>query len=704
MRYLLFALVAVLAVAVPSSGVDAVPVTTPQPLNSDAATDQWGDSIASLATGGSAWVAAWSDGASAGISYATSASNGDSWTEAGLVHSASLDGTSSQPEVVTDGAGTWVVVWWGTGPSGGDNDIWYSRSTDNGATWSPAATLHPYFAVDSARDTSSTLISLEHGVWLVAWSSYLTDMQGLPVSSEIWYSRSTDDAATWSSPTVLHDPPVFAWNPALSADGSGGVLVAWEEASGLSGSGADADILAATSADGGQTWVEKGIVTPEAPSETLPERRPQVVGRGQGSWFVSWEAQTNESTDIDIYSSVTTDGADSWSTPSPVNSDASSSGVNYNTGGIAVDGGLWVAVWPYGVSIDTELRVSSSNDAGLTWSPYVYLEGTGLASDTRQVFAPKIATDHAGHWTTVWSSLDTTNTVPYGHDIDLFYTNCNPSQTLGDPDADLISSCTDNCPFTANAGQENTVNPATPAGDACEDPDGDGIPDAMDNCPTVMNVNQADTDGDGPGDACDNCPTTSGAQTNTDGDAQGDVCDPDDDNDGLADAADNCRLVMNPGQQDADGDGAGDACDPSPNGCPFVPWATPPTDADCDGFTTEREEFLGTDPLGPCPANNTANNEPPPDTWPMDFNDDGRASTIDIGTYVPRLNTQAPGPPYAVRWDLDENGRINVVDVGKFVPEPWPPLLRLLPVATLLVVLYNEGAPRSRLRVEPAWR
>ena len=76
---------------------------------------------------------------------------------------------------------------------------------------------------------------------------------------------------------------------------------------------------------------------------------------------------------------------------------------------------------------------------------------------------------------------------------------------------------------------------------------------------------------------------------------------------------------------------------------------------------------MGTDPLKPCAANSTGNNEPPPDRWPMDFNDNGNANSIDIGTYVPRLNSQAPGPPYATRWDLDENGRINTVDVGKYV-------------------------------------
>ena len=40
-----------------------------------------------------------------------------------------------------------------------------------------------------------------------------------------------------------------------------------------------------------------------------------------------------------------------------------------------------------------------------------------------------------------------------------------------------------------------------------DDSDGDGIPDAVDNCPNTANPGQEDGDGDGVGDACDYCPS-----------------------------------------------------------------------------------------------------------------------------------------------------------------------------------------------------
>lgn len=52
-----------------------------------------------------------------------------------------------------------------------------------------------------------------------------------------------------------------------------------------------------------------------------------------------------------------------------------------------------------------------------------------------------------------------------------------------------------------------------------------------------------DTDGDGVADADDNCPTTANpGQEDTDGDGIGDVCDDDDDNDGVLDV-EGCESV-----------------------------------------------------------------------------------------------------------------------------------------------------------------
>jgi hypothetical protein len=97
-------------------------------------------------------------------------------------------------------------------------------------------------------------------------------------------------------------------------------------------------------------------------------------------------------------------------------------------------------------------------------------------------------------------------------------------------------------------------------------------------------------------------------------------------------------------------------------------WPTPAGDDDCDGFTTTAENFVGTDPNIACAATPIPNDEPPPDKWPVDFNNDQKANLSDVLTYSPVFNTTGPGLPYKVRFDLNGDNHINLSDVLKFSP------------------------------------
>jgi hypothetical protein len=167
------------------------------------------------------------------------------------------------------------------------------------------------------------------------------------------------------------------------------------------------------------------------------------------------------------------------------------------------------------------------------------------------------------------------------------------------------------------------VHRMTPAGDACEDPDADGVVDATDNCPNTANPDQVNQDGDPYGDACEQP---------------------------------QCVTVPN-----------------------F--WAVPPGDSDCDGFpdtvqagSYAAESFIGTDASRRCASTPAMNDEPLPDAWPMDFNDDQKVDLSDVLHYSPVFNTTQGGPPglgggsYAVRYDLNGDGKINLSDILHFPP------------------------------------
>jgi len=76
----------------------------------------------------------------------------------------------------------------------------------------------------------------------------------------------------------------------------------------------------------------------------------------------------------------------------------------------------------------------------------------------------------------------------------------------------------------------------------------------------VINEDE-DSDNDGLINKDDNCPYSANAgQEDMDSDNIGDICDEDLDGDGILNLYDNCLLINNPGQEDSDGDGIGDLC------------------------------------------------------------------------------------------------------------------------------------------------
>jgi Dockerin type I domain/Bacterial Ig domain/Thrombospondin type 3 repeat len=87
------------------------------------------------------------------------------------------------------------------------------------------------------------------------------------------------------------------------------------------------------------------------------------------------------------------------------------------------------------------------------------------------------------------------------------------------------------------------------------DADGDGTSDPADNCPLTANPGQEDGDGDGFGNACDNCTDRANAnQRDTNGDGYGNICDADLNNSGLVTAADYAILRSRLSTTDADAD------------------------------------------------------------------------------------------------------------------------------------------------------
>ena len=99
-------------------------------------------------------------------------------------------------QVTTDGLGNWVAVWPSTvnlgDTAGTDDDIFVSRSTDNGATWSAPATLNNNADTDLGYDWFPQLTTDSSGNWVAVWWSEENLGGSVETDADIFVSITND--------------------------------------------------------------------------------------------------------------------------------------------------------------------------------------------------------------------------------------------------------------------------------------------------------------------------------------------------------------------------------------------------------------------------------------------------------------------------------------------------------------------------------
>jgi len=253
-------------ILVSQSADNGVTWTPAAALNTNAPTDSGDDVRVQLTTDGEGnWVAVWrSDDDLSGtigpdydVLVSRSTDDGVTWSPpvALNTNAATDSGSDYQPQVTTDRGGIWVAAWWSNEPLGGtigtDYDILMSRSTDNGSTWTPPAPLNTNADSDSGGDHYLQVTTDGAGNWLAAWDSWDTLGGTIGTDDDILFARSTDGAASWTTPAALNTNAAtdsgHDLRPQVTTDGGGNWLVVWWSEETLGGTiGADDDIFYTT--------------------------------------------------------------------------------------------------------------------------------------------------------------------------------------------------------------------------------------------------------------------------------------------------------------------------------------------------------------------------------------------------------------------------------------------------------------------------
>ncbi|GMU35338.1 MAG: exo-alpha-sialidase [Planctomycetia bacterium] len=284
----------------------------PAPLNTNAAIDAVSDSSPQISTDSQGhWVAVWRSqinmtgpGSDTDIFVATSNNAGVTWTPpVPLNTNATTDtGSDEDPVIGNDGQGNWLVVWRSNenlgGVIGADNDFFFARSTDNGASWTPPAVLNTNAATDTDGGGDLTIAADGQGVWLVAWTSS-ENLGGVTgTEGDIQFTRSTDNGATWTDPMPLNNNAAGDLGadeiPHLSTDKMGSWIAVWDGDNAAGGTvGAEYDIFIAHSADNGATWTNPVPLNANANTDTGDDYFAWTAADGRGNWVIAWESNEN---------------------------------------------------------------------------------------------------------------------------------------------------------------------------------------------------------------------------------------------------------------------------------------------------------------------------------------------------------------------------------------------------------------------------
>ena len=239
----------------------------------------------------------------------------------------------------------------------GNADIFFRRSTDEGASWKPIANL----SQNKGNSFNVAMAASGSNVYVV-WEQRDLDT----VRADIFFRASADNGASWGPKTKLSftglNDAVF---PQVAASGSS-VIVVWSEAG--------EEIIVKRSPDGGATWDEVNISNSAGHS-----RYPQTAASGD-NFYVIWQDFRNSNYEVIIKRS--TDYGETWGSETNLSQSTDHSFLPR----IAVKSSNVYAIWTELISGSEDIMFSRSIDKGASWKT-----GTNLSKNDGRSLNPQIS-------------------------------------------------------------------------------------------------------------------------------------------------------------------------------------------------------------------------------------------------------------------------------------------------------------------------
>jgi hypothetical protein len=296
------------------------------------------------------------------------------------------------------------VVW--RDARNGHSDIYFARSDDGGATFSPNVQVNDDTGTDNQEHPSIALAP--NGTIYIAWQDRRNlDTEG----AHIYLAKSTDGGLSFGPNVKVSDHlGAVSDGPSLAVDPNGIIYIAWHDNRNSTQTVIQSDIYVSKSAGGGITFTP--AVKASGDNALGSNRYPSLTLDSNGHLYLVWHIGHNGI--WDIYFSKSTDGGVTFSPYVRVN-DTTGIGDSLDPS-IAVDHqGIISVVWRDNrVDGAPHILFSQSRD-GVRFSPHMRVDDAAWGA-----YFPSLAVDSGGKAYIIWSDARSLN--EFECCIWLFYT------------------------------------------------------------------------------------------------------------------------------------------------------------------------------------------------------------------------------------------------------------------------------------------